>query len=256
MSTPNTDLDKDQEASRGAPGTIYSEDTLQLEKMSPTENVPHPPRPPSHNRRKVWFAIAAVVIVLALVFSVLAVFIAQPGKNTNTQVTPTTTASGTTTTTTPGRDTTPTPSQGVTLGPQNGPSSVNTSAYWNTILGTKGTNGKVESVSFANVIGNSTLQALVTVRHSDANSILDVYVFDRITSKNPVQIFKLDGLIKGEAKISYYNSIMTAEADPNSTANAGKTVSQMTPDLYREFAWINGSMTQVAFPGIFPVMTR
>ena len=85
---------------------------------------------------------------------------------------------------------------------------------------------------------------------------LDVYVFNNITSKNPTQIFKLTGLIKGEAKMSYYNSIMTAEVNPNSTLNAGKSVSQMTPDLYREFAWINGSMTQVAFPGIFPDMTR
>jgi hypothetical protein len=237
MSTPNTDLDKDQEASRGAPGTMYTEDTIKLEKMSPVENVPQPPQPPSHNRRKVWFAIAAVVIVLALVFSVLAVFIAQPGKSPSTQVTPTT-------------------PQSVTQGPQNGPSSVNSPAYWDTILGTKGTNGKVESVSFANVMGNSTLQALVTVRHSDANSTLDVYVFDKITSQNPVQIFKLDGLIKGEAKISYYNSIMTAEVNTNSTINAGKSVSQMTTDLYREYAWVNGSMTQVAFPGIFPVMTR
>ena len=256
MSTRNTDIDKDQEASRGAPGSIYNEDTLKLEKMSPTENVPQPPQRPSRNRRGFWFAIAAVVIILALVFSVFAVFIAQPGKSPSTQVTPTATAPGTTVTTTPGSDTTPTPSPGVTQGPQNGPASVNTVAYWDTILGTKGTNGKVESVSFANVMGNSTLQALVTVRHSDANNTLDVYVFDKITIKNPVQIFKMDGSMKGEAKISYYNSIMTAEVDPNSTLNAGKSVSQMTPDLYREFAWSNGSMTQVAFPGIFPDLTR
>ncbi len=256
MSTRNADVDKDQEASREAPETIYSEDTIQMDKISPAENVPQPPKQPSHNRRGLWFAIVAVVIVLALVFSVLAVFIAQPGKQPSTQVTPTATAPGTTITTTPGSDTTPAPSPGVTQGPQNGPASVNTAAYWDTILGTRGTNGKVESVSFANVMGNSTLQALVTVRHSDANNTLDVYVFDKITSKNPVQIFTLDGLIKGGAKISYYNSIMTAEVNPNSTLNAGKSVSQMTPDLYREFAWTNGSMTQVAFPGIFPDMTR
>ena len=256
MSTPNTHIDQDQGASREAPGTIYTEDTLKLEKATPPVNVPQPPQPPSHDRRRVWFAIAAVVIVLALVFSVLAVFIAQPGKSPSTQVTPTTTVPGTTIPKTPGSDTTPTPSPGVNQGPQNGPSGVNTTAYWDTILGTKGTNGKVESVSFANVIGNPSLQALVTVRHSDANNTLDVYVFNNITSKNPTQIFKLDGLIKGEAKISYYNSIMTAEVNPNSTANTGQSVSQMTPDIYREFAWVNGSMTQVAFPGIFPVMTR
>jgi hypothetical protein len=114
----------------------------------------------------------------------------------------------------------------------------------------------VESVSFANFMGNSTLQALVTVRHSDANSTLDLYIFDRITNAKPTQIFMLGGLIKGAAKICYYNSVMTAEVDTNSTLNAGKSVSQMTPDLFREFAWKSGAMAQVAFPGIFPDLTR
>ena len=256
MSTQNTDLNKGHEASRGTTGTIYNEDTIHLEQAPPLVNVPHPPQRPSHNRRNFWFTIAAVVIVLALMFSVFAVFIAQPGKQPSTQVTPTATVPATTSTTTPGSDVAPSPAPGVTNGPQNGPSSVNTAAYWDTILGTKDTNGKVESVSFANVMGNSTLQALVTVRHSDANNTLDVYVFDKITSKNPVKIFTLDGLIQGQAKISYYNSIMTAEVNPNSTLNAGQSLSQMTTNLFREFAWINGTMTQLAFPGIFPDMTR
>jgi hypothetical protein len=251
MSTQNTDLEMEQDASQEEPGTILNEDTIQLGRASPPK-APQPPKHTDHDRRNFWLAIVAVVIVLALIFSVFAIFIAQPGKQSSTQTTPTT--PGTTITTAPGNETTP--QQGVTQGPQNGPSGVNTTAYWDIILGTKGTKGSVERVSFANIMGNPSLQALVTVRHSDANSTLDVYVFNNITSKTPTQIFKLVGLIKGEAKISYYNSIMTAEVNANSTLNAGKSVSQMTSDLYREYAWINGLMTQVAFPGIFPYMTR
>ena len=111
-------------------------------------------------------------------------------------------------------------------------------------------------MSFANVLGNPTLQALVAVRHSNASSTLDMYVFDKITSAKPIQIFKLSGLIKGDAKISYYNSIMTAQVDANSALNAGKPAAQWTPDLFREFAWNDGSLSQVAFPGIFPDLTR
>ena len=256
MSTQYTDLDKGQEASRGTAGTIYNEDTIHLEQAPPPVNVPQPPQKPPHSKRNFRFTIAAVVIILGLIFSVFAVFISQPGKQPGTQITTTATAPSTTSTTTPGSDTTPAPAPGVTNGPQNGPSGVNTTAYWDTILGTKDTNGKVESVSFANVMGNPTLQALVTVRHSDANNTLDVYVFDEITSKNPVKIFTLDGLIQGQAKISYYNSIMTAEVNPNASLYAGKSPLQMTTNIFREFAWINGTMTQVAFPGIFPDMTR
>ena len=91
MSTQNTDLDKGQEASRGTTGTIYNEDTIHLEQAPPPVNVPQPPQRPSHNRRNFWFIIAAVVIMLGLIFSVFAVFIAQPGKQPGTQVTPTAT---------------------------------------------------------------------------------------------------------------------------------------------------------------------
>lgn len=255
MSTHSTDVEKEQSASQGPPGTLFHEDTITLGTASPPPTAPRPPKHPDHNRRNFWLAIAAVVIVLALVFSVFALFLMQPGKQTGSQPTPGTTP-GTTVTAPPGTDTTPAPVPGVTHGPQNGPSDVNTTAYWDNILGTKGMNGKVESVSFANMMGNPSLQALVTVRHSDANKTLDVYVFNTITSKNPTQIFKLTGLIKGEARISYYNSILTAEVNPHSTLNAEKSVAQMTPDIDREFAWVKGSMTQVAFPGFFPDMTR
>ncbi len=58
------------------------------------------------------------------------------------------------------------------------------------------------------MLGNPTLQALVTVRHSNANGTLDVYAFDKITNAKPVQIFKLSGLIKGDAKINGYNTVL------------------------------------------------
>jgi hypothetical protein len=255
MSIRSTDFDKDQEAPRDSQ-SLYTANTVQQEKVSPVENLPQPPNRPPRSRRSYWYAVAAVLVVVALIFSVFAIVVSRQGLRPGTQVTPTPTAPGTIVTTPPGSDTTPSPTPGVTQGPQNGPPAVSNPAYWDTILGTQGTNRKVESVSFANVLGTPTLQALVAVRHSDASSTLDVYVFDKITSAKPTQLFNLSGLIKGDAQISYYNSIMTAQVDKNSALNAGKSVSQWTPDLFREFAWSAGSLSQVAFPGIFPDLTR
>lgn len=255
MSTKHTDLNNIQETPpRDAP-SIYTTETVQQGKASPPESFPTPPRRPSRSRRSYWYAIAAVIVILALASSVFALVVSLQGQHPATQVTPTPT---TTVTTTPGGDTTPTPTPGVTQGPQNGPASVSDPAYWDQVLGTQGTNGKVESVSFANILGNPTLQALVTVRHSDATHTLDAYVFDKITNAKPVQLFKMQGLVKGDAKISYYNSVMTAEVDRNSTLNAGKSSAQWTQDLFREFSWSDGAGTlvQVAFPGIFPDLTR
>ncbi len=155
-------------------------------------------------------------------------------------------------------ETSPTPQPGVVFGPQACPNAVKGTAYWDTILGTQGSGSKVIGVSCANIMENPSLQALVNVRHNDANGTLDVYGFSNISSAKPSQIFKIEGLVKGDAKISYYNSVMTAQVDENSGLNVGKPAKEWTVDLYREFEWNNaqGKLVQVAFPGIFPNLTR
>lgn len=106
--------------------------------------------------------------------------------------------------------------------------------------------------------GTPALQILVTVSHRDVAGKVDVYIYDNITSVHPIQRFKLTGLNMGDARISGYNTVMTAEIDVNSTLNKGKAPGAMTRDLFREFAWSTDgqAFVQVAFPGIFPDLTR
>ena len=146
MSTQYTDIDTGQEAPPQTPGSFYREETLVREHQPPAAHVP-PPRRPTPRRSSYWFAVAAVVVVVALIFSVFALVASLGGQHPAPQVTPTptttvpTTPGGTTTpTTTPGSETTPAPTQAVTPVP----TPINTTAYWDGILGTAGTNGKVE----------------------------------------------------------------------------------------------------------------
>jgi hypothetical protein len=113
-------------------------------------------------------------------------------------------------------------------------------------------------VSCGNLIGNTSLQALVTVRNTGSGGILDVYVYNNITNPNPVQLFKLLSLAQGDARISLYNTILTGEVDANSSINKGKPDAELTQDLFREFKWSDGAGTfvPVSFPGIFPDLTR
>ena len=64
--------------------------------------------------------------------------------------------------------------------------------------------------------------------------------------------------MKGEAKLSGYQTVLTGQVDQNSALNADKPVSAMTVDLFREFGWSSsaGKFVQVAFPGMFPDLTR
>ncbi len=153
---------------------------------------------------------------------------------------------------------TPSVTLGALLGVQPCPGATKNASYWNNfIIPTSGVSS-VESVSCANIIGNPSLQALVTVRHRDTGTPLDIYVFNNITNATPTRVFQMFGLVQGEAKISGYNTVLTAQADELSALNVGKPVSAMTADLFREFKWsVNAdTLVQTVFPGIFPDLTR
>src|SRR6266705_2925292 len=79
-----------------------------------------------------------------------------------------------------------------------------------------------------------------------------------INAVSPAQIFHTFGLVKGQAKITGYNSILTAQADELSALNTGKPVSAMTADLFREFKWSVSAITllQTVFPGSFHDLTQ
>jgi len=131
-------------------------------------------------------------------------------------------------------------------------------AHWDAIIPTQNGVTHVDKVICGNLIGNTTLQALIAVRYQGTGQILDVYVYNNITSPSPSQLFKLQNLYKGDAKISVYNTVLTGEIDQNSSINAGKNNTKMTLDLFREFKWSDdtGTLVPVSFPGIFPDMTR
>ena len=145
------------------------------------------------------------------------------------------------------------------LGTRPCPEAVKDPSYWDPIVGTQANVSKVESVSCANLEGSSSLQALITVRFYGNGQVLDVYVYNNITDPSSTQIFKLQNLYKGNARISGYNTLLTAEVDQDSSVN--KHVSSnatLTQDLFREFKWSDGAGTliPVTFPGIFPDLTR
>src|SRR2546423_5314695 len=201
----------------------------------------------SSRHYKCLFIAASLVLLLALTFSAC---------NSASSTTTTTTSRGRGSNSAP---TTTGPAPQVKPGTQPCPETVKDPSYWDPIIVTQVNVSKVESVSCANMVGNSSLQALISVRYYGTGQLLDVYVYNNITDPSPTQIFKLQNLYKGNARISGYNTLLTAEVDQDSSLN--KHVSSnatLTQDLFREFKWSDGAGTliPVTFPGIFPDLTR
>ena len=143
------------------------------------------------------------------------------------------------------------------FGPQSCPKAVINPTHWNPIVGVHA-GQKVESVSCGNLLNNPSLQALVTVRNPGSDRLLDVYVYTYISNAHPTQLFKLQGLNRGKARISNYNTVITAQVDLNSSINKGQPPAKMTLDLFREFRGFDtaGTFVQVVFPSMFPDLTR
>jgi hypothetical protein len=147
--------------------------------------------------------------------------------------------------------------QGIRLGQQPCPDAVKAADHWNAIVET-GTTKTVEGVICGYLMGVPSLQAVVKIAYKDTKFLLDLDVFTSITSAKPVRIFALTGLVQGDVNISNYNTLLTAQIDPNSSLNQGHPAAQQVVDLYREFKWSDsaGTLMPVAFPGLFPDISR
>lgn len=156
------------------------------------------------------------------------------------------------------RNTGSTPVPKTASGSQPCPHAVSAASYWNPLIPTQASVSRVENVTCAYLKGTANLQALVMVRYLNTGSPLDVYVYDNLSAANPTQIFKLQNLYQGMAKISPDNTLLTAEVDRASSVNHNQPQSALKQDLFREFKWSPDTNTfvQVAFPGIFPDLTR
>ncbi len=144
---------------------------------------------------------------------------------------------------------TPVPT-GVASGAEPCPDAVKDPAHWNTVVGL-GTDQVVEQVLCGQLMGTDIPQAMVTVRHAGESRILDVHVYTKISAAHPVPIFTRGGLLHGDAKISGYSTILTAEAERQSPLNAQKSDANLTQDLFSRacvIAYLKWGPTTAATP--------
>jgi hypothetical protein len=203
-----------------------------------------PQQPPKRSLGK-FFAICCGALVLLII--IVAAIALAGGRSPSSGNTPATV----------GQRLTIVTAAGIQLGSQPCPSAVQSAAHWETITGISSTQ-KVEGVLCGYLMGVPTLQAVVKVRYGGTDSLLDIDVYANITNTNPSRIFLLKGLPHGDVSISNYNTLLTREIDQKSSQQAGVPSTPVQQDLYREFRWSDsaGTLVQIAFPGLFPDLTR
>jgi hypothetical protein len=150
-----------------------------------------------------------------------------------------------------------TPSPQARRGPQPCPQKQNSPGFWNNIINPVPGN-TVYLVSCGYLLGDSSLQAVVADTCDCSGGFINVYVYTDITT-NPRQLLGLEHLEHGDAKISNYNTVLSAQVDEQSSINKNTSCDAcLQADWFREFRWNQQMdvMQQVSFPGMFPDLTR
>lgn len=118
---------------------------------------------------------------------------------------------------------------------------------------------QMEAVQLVNQLTGGQPSVLVQVANTGVQSTLDVYVFGcTLRNHTPIlaKLLAQRGLVQGSASISAVNTLLTGELDTAQAAQASAIEQPLQQSIYREYAWRNGALVQVAFPGLYPVASR
>jgi len=115
---------------------------------------------------------------------------------------------------------------------------------------------EMEAVQFIDQVVGGQPAALVQVTNQNAGHTLDVYVYGCVMQKQHPRLaalFTQHGLVQGTVSISQTNTLITSALDTSLPAASSALLQPLQQNVYREYAWHNGTFIQVRFPGLYPV---
>lgn len=118
---------------------------------------------------------------------------------------------------------------------------------------------QLAALEFVSQLDGGQPASLAQVTHNDAQHTLDVYVFGCVMrGKKPqlTSMFSQSGLLQGTVEVSKANTLITGTLDTTIAADASAFLQPLQQNIYREYAWQNGTFNRVAFPALYPVTSR
>ncbi len=118
---------------------------------------------------------------------------------------------------------------------------------------------EMQAIQYTSQLTNNQPSSLVQVAGTDAQHILDVYVYGCVIQKSGPKLtpwFTQRGLVEGTVEVSQANTLITSEKDTTLTTAASSLLEPLQQNVFREYSWHNGAFVQVTFPSLYPVTSR
>lgn len=117
----------------------------------------------------------------------------------------------------------------------------------------------LDEVQFVDQLVGSQPAALVSVSNNGPQHLLDVYLYGCTQARNAPSLtllFKKQGLVQGAVKVTQDNMLSIGEQDAAVTQDSSMLQNPLQGSIYREYAWHDGSFSQLPFAGLYPVTSR
>jgi hypothetical protein len=120
---------------------------------------------------------------------------------------------------------------------------------------------QIAAIQFVNELTGGQPAALIQVNTTGSSKKLDVYLYGCKQKQNPsrpvlTQLFKQQGLINGIADITQIHTLSVEQTDTTLPADKDTLLLPLQQDVFQEYSWKNGSLSQISFPGLYPVTSR
>ncbi len=117
----------------------------------------------------------------------------------------------------------------------------------------------IGAIQQVNQLLNGQPAVLVPVVGTDTQHSLSVYIYGcTIEHHTPTLtlLFKQQGLAQGTFSISQAHTLILSSVDPTLAAQDTMLMQATQANIYQEYAWQQGKFVQVAFPSLYPVLSR
>jgi hypothetical protein len=120
---------------------------------------------------------------------------------------------------------------------------------------------QMAAIQFVDASTGGQPSALIQVNATGPQQKLDAYIYGcRQTSyqKMPIltQLFKQQGLINGIINITQIHTLSVEQTDITLPSDSDTLLQPLQQNVFQEYAWKNNSLSQISFPGLYPVTSR
>lgn len=120
---------------------------------------------------------------------------------------------------------------------------------------------QMAAIQFVDELTGGQPAALIQVNTTGSQPKLDVYLYGCRQKQNQripalTQLFKQQGLINGIADITQVHTLSIEQADTTLPTDKDALLLPLQQNVFQEYTWKNGSLSQTLFPGLYPVTSR